>query len=69
MHLQGGQDHFVDNVAMLTFSSTILLMCVRARNKVRDANITEKGIKLSYSPPQSLCMARIFRLNIRSTRV
>jgi hypothetical protein len=31
---------------MLTFSSTILLMCVRARNKVRDANITEKGIKL-----------------------
>lgn len=35
-----------NNVSMFAFSGTILLMCMRTRHKMRDANASKEGIKL-----------------------
>jgi hypothetical protein len=43
-------DTHLHNVAMFTLSDTILLMCMRARDLMRDVNILKKGIKFPILP-------------------
>jgi hypothetical protein len=43
----------LDNVTVLSFGCTILLVGVRTRHLVVDVGSFEVGIEFSYSPPQS----------------
>jgi hypothetical protein len=49
-HEQQGRDH-LHNEAMFMLNDTILLMCMRARDLMRDANISKNELSFSYSPP------------------
>jgi hypothetical protein len=58
MH-QKEQTHF-NNVIVFRFSTSVVLMSMRTRDKMRDTNFIKNELSFSYSPPKSVCIAIIF---------
>jgi hypothetical protein len=68
LHLRKVEQTNFNNMSVFSFCNSVLLMSMSTGNKMRDANLINKGIEFFIFTTQLVCMERILRSKILSTR-